>query len=293
MVLHLKPSTPYGYVIPIYSNKRYGKRCCHASSRDVFTSLRDVPCTLSHVPVGLDNDTLPIVTVDCDYVMDMYIKAGMEDRDPYWTCIWPSSQVLASSVLTMPNLVEKKRVADFGAGLGLAGVGAGLAGAAEVVFLDREPLSLECSLLNAYMNGLHVCQNPPEMAASFSHVRGETASYDTPVYAEVFDWNKDVQDPHGFDVIVACDVLYEARSIEAIARVMPELVKEEGGTIILADPPNRARANREKFIGLMKVSGFRVTEECTKMTKEVFQGDGHLDGKEERLVPITFMILSR
>eukprot|EP00889_Picochlorum_renovo_P000883 jgi/Picre1/27913/NNA_000875.t1 len=170
--------------------------------------------------------------------------------------------------------------------IGIGGVGAGLAGAKEVVFLDREPLSLECSLLNAHINGLQLSQPPPEIVSSFSDVRG--TPHDTPVLQRYLIGMNKFGNPHGFDVIVACDVLYEAFSIEPIARVMPELVKEDGGIIILADPPKRARANREKFIGLMKVSGFEVTEECIKMTKEVTDHEG-----EERQVPITFMILSR
>ena len=123
-----------------------------SSDKDLFSSIYDVPSNIIDVHVG--HISMPVFTVDCDYVMDMYIKAGMDDKDPYWTCIWPSSQALAAAVLGQGgDLVRGKRVADFGAGLGLAGVASALALADEVVFLDREPLALECCMINAYLHG--------------------------------------------------------------------------------------------------------------------------------------------
>ncbi len=46
----------------------------------------------------------------------------------YWTRAWPSAIALASIILERPELVAGKRVADLGAGLGLAGLAAALAG---------------------------------------------------------------------------------------------------------------------------------------------------------------------
>eukprot|EP00967_Tisochrysis_lutea_P072040 scaffold95911_cov19-Tisochrysis_lutea.AAC.2 len=51
------------------------------------------------------------------------------DADPYWVRAWPSALALASTVLDSPELVRGKRVADLGAGLGVAGIAAALAGA--------------------------------------------------------------------------------------------------------------------------------------------------------------------
>ena len=55
--------------------------------------------------------------------------AGQEDRDPYWTRPWPSAVALAAALLERPELVAGKSIADVGAGLGLAGIAAALAGA--------------------------------------------------------------------------------------------------------------------------------------------------------------------
>jgi predicted nicotinamide N-methyase len=66
---------------------------------------------------------------DVDQVLDMYIEAGVSEGDPYWTRAWPSSIALASLILSRPELVRGKKVADLGCGLGLAGMAAAFAGA--------------------------------------------------------------------------------------------------------------------------------------------------------------------
>lgn len=43
--------------------------------------------------------------------------------------MWPSSIALAACILSRPELVRGKKVADIGCGLGLAGLAAAMAGA--------------------------------------------------------------------------------------------------------------------------------------------------------------------
>eukprot|EP00959_Pyramimonas_sp_CCMP1952_P174566 3648105-Pyramimonas_sp.AAC.2 len=69
---------------------------------------------------------------DENAVLDMYIAAGQGDADPYWATLWPSAVSLASILQEEPELVAGARVCDLGAGLGLGGIGAALAGAREV-----------------------------------------------------------------------------------------------------------------------------------------------------------------
>lgn len=282
------------YCIKILNRIQSGRVLCQknaqalSDNQDIFGSLSDVPSTVIDVHVG--KHTLPVFTVDCDHVMETYIKAGMDDRDPYWTCIWPSSQALAAAVLGQGgDLVRGKRVADFGAGLGLAGVAAALAGADEVVFLDREPLALDCCLVNACLHGcLPSSSDACIVARSVLEQEVVYRKTEGKLDAELFDWNDDVRGSHlhGFDVILVCDCLYEKFSVEPIARVLPLLLKEKGGTILLADPPNRAKANRDKFLGLMACSGLKISEERMMTTLENHQGG-------TREVQIVFMILSR
>jgi 16S rRNA G966 N2-methylase RsmD len=72
--------------------------------------------------------------------------------------VWPSAISLAQQLLQRPELVAGKKVADLGAGLGVAGIAAALAGAAEVVLLDREPLALQCALLSGAASRLQSVQ---------------------------------------------------------------------------------------------------------------------------------------
>lgn len=106
-------------------------------------------------------DFTVVYPADVDACIDMYIGQGREDRDPvrvqrarasllatspskpgsrllqYWARPWPSAVALADQILRRPDLVRGLKVADLGCGLGLAGIAAGMAGAREVVLLDR------------------------------------------------------------------------------------------------------------------------------------------------------------
>ena len=63
------------------------------------------------------------------------------------------------------------------------------------------------------------------------------------VRGQLFDWSQ----PSGagqFDVALACDVLYEAFSVEPVARVIPQLLSFKTGKLLLADPSRRTKQNR-------------------------------------------------
>ena len=63
------------------------------------------------------------------------------------------------------------------------------------------------------------------------------------VRAELFDWNSHAC--HGdFDVALACDVLYEHYSVEPVANIAPQLLKQQAGRLLLADPSKRTIENR-------------------------------------------------
>ena len=270
----------------------------------------DIPIAVQSVAVG--DQSISIIVADCDAVMQMYIDAGQGDRDPYWTCIWPSSILMAQEVLRRPELVAGKRVADLGCGLGLGGVAAALAGASEVVFLDREPLSLQCSLLNAILCGQKAVLDPETaaVAATLASQGGDQAHAeslqcltnasiepqpgDIPhVRAELFDWNHPNASLLGyFDVVLACDVLYEAFSVEPVAAVAPKLLKQSvslgGGGVLLADPPLRAKQNRERFLELIGRDGYTAAEWGQREARVWEESD-----QEYREVPIEFMILKK
>lgn len=245
-----------------------------------------------------------ISPVDVDAVLDFYIAAGL-DRDPYWCRAWPSAICLAQQLLQRPELVAGKKVADFGSGLGVAGLAAALAGAKEVVLLDREAMALYCGLLSAAASGIAgvtgtqqmqqlveqemhssagqapqaellsallqqqkelLGQQPPTGADSSTLQRQQQqqqqqdqggAMHEQPpvaqcIYrAQPFDWNSS-KIAEQYDVVLACDVLYESEAVDLVASVIPKLLKPgNSSSLLLADPPNRTVANRQRFLDLI------------------------------------------
>jgi predicted nicotinamide N-methyase len=131
------------------------------------------------------------------------------DRDeflPYWAELWPSARALARVVGV--RALRGARTLELGCGVGLPSLAAAVAGA-RVLATDWSPDAVAMTALNAERNGLAV----------------ETlcVSWTSPaVLLERAPW----------DLVLAADVLYEARNAEALLPLLPRL----GGEIWLADP---------------------------------------------------------
>lgn len=103
---------------------------------------------------------------------------------PYWSFCWASGLALARYLAEHPQWVEGKRVLDFGAGSGVAGIAAIKAGAREVVACDLDPLALAASRANALLNGVEL-------------------NYSADFFAEA----------DRFDLILVADVLYDRANL--------------------------------------------------------------------------------
>ena len=127
---------------------------------------------------------------------------------PYWAFAWPGGQALARHLLDNTDMVAGKRVLDFAAGGGIAGIAASRAGAARVVASDLDGFARAAIQLNAGLNGTEV----------------ETSAEDFPAGGD-----------GAFDVILAGDVCYERAMAE---RVWPWLkaAAQRGVDVWLADP---------------------------------------------------------
>jgi hypothetical protein len=75
--------------------------------------------------------------------VDVHSPTGHEDWDPYWARPWPSAAALAARLLQGGDPVAGAAVAELGAGLGLAGLAAALAGATSVTFDEAQCLLKE------------------------------------------------------------------------------------------------------------------------------------------------------
>lgn len=106
------------------------------------------------------------------------------ENPPYWSFCWASGLALARFLAEQPHWVAGKRVLDFGAGSGVAGIAAMKAGALEVVACDLDPLAIEACRANAELNGV-------------------TLEYSGDFFAE----------EDRFDLILVADVLYDRANL--------------------------------------------------------------------------------
>jgi predicted nicotinamide N-methyase len=106
------------------------------------------------------------------------------DEPPYWGFCWASGLALARFLAEQPQWVKGKRVLDFGAGSGVAGIAARRAGALEVVACDLDPLAVAACRANAQLNEVEL-------------------GYSTDFFSEA----------DRFDLILVADVLYDRANL--------------------------------------------------------------------------------
>jgi len=137
---------------------------------------------------------------------------------PFWAFPWAGGQALARYVLDNPEVVRGKLVLDMACGSGLVGIAAALAGAAEVVANDIDPICEAAVALNAELNGVSISYSGGDLLHG---------------------------DPPEADVILAADVFYE----QAPARLFRAILEcaHAKGSIILAGDPGRTYFPRDAF----------------------------------------------
>lgn len=137
-----------------------------------------------------------------------------DERLPYWADLWPSAVALARR-LDREDLSGRHAI-ELGCGVGLPTVVA-LARGAEVLATDHYKAALDFTRYNARIN---LDDREPE--------------------TRLLDWHiprtEDLK--RSFDLVLAADVLYEARNTKALAALIPDLLAP-GGEVLLADPGRR------------------------------------------------------
>ncbi|CAM4099472.1 Methyltransferase [Pseudomonas reidholzensis] len=123
------------------------------------------------------------------------------EEPPYWSFCWASGLAMARYLAEHPHWVRGKRVLDFGAGSGVAGIAAARAGAAEVVACDLDPLALAACRANASLNEVEL-------------------GYSSDFFAEA----------DRFDLILVADVLYDRANLPLLDQFL-----SRGRQALLAD----------------------------------------------------------
>jgi predicted nicotinamide N-methyase len=141
-----------------------------------------------------------------------------EEFLPYWAELWPSALALARAVGA--RSLGGRRVVELGCGLGLPSIAAALQGAA-VLATDWSPEAIAVAAGNAERNGARI----DTLVCSWAQP--------API-AERGPW----------DLVLASDVLYEARDVDLLLAALPPLLGERGVAWI-ADP---GRAPAERFL---------------------------------------------
>ena len=235
-------------------------------------TVRDLDLVVDEVDIGGACGTIKLVRPKSeDDVLDMYVEIGREDADPYWAALWPSSVALARGVAGVvldgregmdgteqaamdggdrhDSSLAGLSVCDMGAGLGLAGLAAAKRGAKSVSFYDREPLALQCCLLSAEANGLTVAVGHAGTVSDGTMPTRTHGTRGTVCVAEVFDWNAVSADQRTFDLVLACDVLYEAHAVAPVAALIPKLTNG-GAEARAVDAGGSARSRSEESGGV-------------------------------------------
>jgi predicted nicotinamide N-methyase len=135
-----------------------------------------------------------------------------EEFLPYWAELWPSSLALARAIAG--RALRGARTLELGCGLGLPSIAAALAGG-RVTATDWSPEAIEMTAGNAERNG---------------------ASLETLVCS----WTapEPLLERAPWDLVLASDVLYEARNGDILLELLPRLTTD----VLLADPGRKPAA---------------------------------------------------
>jgi predicted nicotinamide N-methyase len=135
-------------------------------------------------------------------------RGAPAEEPPFWAAAWPGGQALARYVLDHPGLVAGRSVLDLGAGSGLVGVAAGMAGAERVLASEIDPFGVTSIALNADLNGV-------SQVSAVGDVLGEG--------------------PPDVDVVLAGDVCYD-RAMTGRVLAFLEAARSGGAEVLVGDP---------------------------------------------------------
>ena len=110
---------------------------------------------------------------------------------PFWAFAWPGGQAIARHLLDNPHLAAGRRVLDFAAGGGIAGLAAARAKAASVEVNDIDPLAIAACRRNAADNGLTLTPVNGDMIGSMCRwdlILAGDVCYEAPMVRHILPW---------------------------------------------------------------------------------------------------------
>ena len=142
-------------------------------------------------------------------------ESAFEDEEflPYWAELWPSGPALARAIAG--RALRGARTLELGCGLGVPSIAAALAGG-RVLATDWSAEAVAMAAANAALN-------------------------DAEVETLVCSWTEPeaILARSPWDLVLAADVLYEARNADVLLALLPRLV-DASGEVWIADPGRAA-----------------------------------------------------
>lgn len=159
---------------------------------------------------------------------------------PFWAFAWAGGQALARHVLDCPpDRWTNRRILDFGAGSGLVGIAAMLAGAKLVRAAEIDPVACAAIELNAKLNGVEI---------------------------EVVLDDQIDRDP-GADIILVGDMCYEKPLAERLTAWL-RLQAGRGIEVLMGDPGRTYKPTH----GLVEVARYDVPTSLELEDREIREG---------------------
>ncbi|MEM9485896.1 MAG: methyltransferase domain-containing protein [Cyanobacteria bacterium P01_F01_bin.116] len=191
------------------------------------------------LPCGLCRQFQVLLPTSVDTLLDHPATHAAFEQDeymPYWAELWPSALMLGQEIAQYQWPVGY-RVLEVGCGLGVSGLVA-LALGMDVIFSDYDVAALEFAARNAKRNGFDRFRTVP------------------------LDWRFP---PNGLQVpmVLAADVIYEARNIQPLIGLM-DVVLSPGGECWLADPD---RPHKQDFQNMLIDQGFEFEAMARRLVR--------------------------
>ncbi len=156
------------------------------------------------IPQWLPDTAVKLYLLDPSFDDRDLSQAVIEDvseNPPYWIFCWAAGRALAQEIHSGVIDVKGKNILDFGAGCGVVGLAAKLAGARSVTTCDIDPFANQIIQLHCLLNGVEV-----DISDSIATCA------------------------RNFDMVLAADVLYEIQNL-----VWLDQLQEYGMEVIVAD----------------------------------------------------------
>jgi predicted nicotinamide N-methyase len=146
---------------------------------------------------------------DGESLLDEDAFATRDEYLPYWVELWPSGLALARAL--HGRALRGARVVELGCGLALPSIAAAIAGG-RVLATDWSAEAVALAMENARRNGVEID-------------------------ADVVSWYApdELVERGPWDLVLAADVLYEARNVPVLEELLPRLTGDHG-EVWLADP---------------------------------------------------------